>query len=414
MAKNERWHVITDHLIIGNGEVMSDAALYIDEGKIVKVDHSENVKPEKDCNELDAREYTVMPGMWDAHIHLIGARTMNILQWLAEPTGLLAIRASVDARKVLECGFTSVRDLGSGVSFQLKKAINEGTIIGPRIFAAGKMLSQKAGHGDVHSAPEHWVDHNGWLGEVCDGVDECRRAVRRQLRQGADVIKLCTTGGILSEVDLPHYSQFSKEELMVVVDEAHRFGKLVAAHAQGTDGIRAALEAGVDTIEHGIYLTDELADEMVEKNVIFVPTIAVISRIVRLGEQLGVAAVSLEKARKAFKSHQESVRLAIKKGVPIASGSDFLGPELAPHGENAVELNELHQAGLKPMAVIQAATGIAARTAGKQDELGTLENGKIADLLFIRGNPDKDITVLTNRSNVALIMKEGQLLIDKR
>ncbi len=414
MGKNDRWHVITDYLIVGNGEVIKDAALFIENGKLVKVDHSENVKPDESCNKLDAREYTVMPGMWDAHIHLIGARTMNILQWLTEPVGLLALRASVDAKKVLDCGFTSVRDLGSGVSFHLKRAINEGTIVGPRIFAAGKMLSQKSGHGDVHSAPEHWVDHEGWLGEICDGIDECRKAVRRQLRQGADVIKLCTTGGILSEVDLPHHSQFSMEELMVIVEEAHRFGKMVAAHAQGTDGIRDALKAGVDTIEHGIYLTDELADEMVEKNVIFVPTIAVISRIVNLGEQLGVAEVSLEKARKAFKSHQESVKLAIKKGVLIASGSDFLGPALAPHGENALELRELHQAGLKAMDVIQAATGVAARTAGRQDVLGTLESNKLADLLFIRGNPEKDINILADNSNVALIMKDGKIVIDRR
>ncbi len=414
MGRNDRWYILTDHLIVGNGEVIKDAAIYIDAGKIMKVDHSENVRPAGECKEFDARDYTIMPGMWDAHIHLIGARTMSILQWLAEPTGLLALRASADARKVLECGFTSVRDLGSGVSFYLKKAISEGSIIGPRIFAAGKMLSQTAGHGDVHSAPEHWVDHEGWLGEVCDGVDECRKAVRRQLRQGADVIKLCTTGGILSEIDLPHHSQFSMEELTVIVEEAHRFGKLVAAHAQGTEGIRDALKAGVDTIEHGIYLTDELADEMVEKNIIFVPTIAVISRIVQLGEELGVAEASLEKAKAAFKHHQESVRLAIKKGVQIASGSDFLGPTLAPHGENALELRELQQAGMNAMDVIRAATDIASRTVGKQDVLGTIESEKIADILFIKGNPEKDINILTEASNVVTIMKNGRMMIDRR
>ncbi len=404
--------IYVNQIIDGFGAVIKDGALLIERNKIKKVGNSEDIQAtDSSIRVIDARDYTLLPGLWDAHGHLTGERSVHLGQWLFGSPALKALRAYADAQKLLNIGITSVRDVGSAVALYLKEVINSGELRGPRIFAAGKILSQTAGHLDVHSAPLEFVHHNpSWMGELCDGVSECRKAVRKQLREGADLIKLCTTGGILSERDRPDLSQFSLEELMAIVEEAHRFDRRVAAHAQGTEGVKAAIEAGVNTIEHGIYLTEELCEMMVEKDIILVPTAAVIKQIVDVGEKFGLPEVSLAKARESFEAHLNSIKMAYKHGVKIAAGSDFLGPAMLPHGKNTMEIAILSDvAKMDPMDAIKSATIVAAETINKHHSIGGIKENYLADIILVDGNPLDDINILTDPDKIPLVMKDGKI-----
>lgn len=408
-------------LIDGTGGApKSNNVILVEDSKIVEIitkkdDSSIEAHTPQDAEVIDATGNTIMPGLIDAHLHLLGIRSMQPVQWTLDMPALRAARATADAQKLIEAGFTSVRCAGSDVSVYLRKAIDEGTIPGPRIVPAHKIITQTAGHGDTHELPLEWAKGSYSLGRIADGADECRRAAREQIREGAGVIKICSTGGVLSEKDRPRNAQFVDEEISAITTEAHRVGIKVMAHAQSPEGIQNAIRNGVDTIEHAIYLDDDTISMMLEHNTVVVPTFAIVNALVTKGAEAGVPDYGLKKAKTSHDEHIKSIKKAYQAGVRIALGTDFCGPDIIPHGENAVELEIFCcQVGMTPMEAIVAATKVGAEALGFEKEIGILEKGMKADLLVVNGNPLEDITCLQNKDNILIVMKDGQIVVDRR
>ena len=407
--------VVGGSLIDGTGaDPIENTIIVIENERIKEIGQKTEVSIPPDAITIDAAGKTIIPGLVEAHVHLWGVVTMNPHNWLIDPIGLRAIRSTAEARRLLEAGYTSVRDMGSFTALNLKHAINEGAVPGPRIFAAGRCISQTAGHGDAHDLPMAWLIEHGWFGLMADGPDECRKAARLNLRDGADLLKIMTTGGVMSEKDHPHWPQMTVEEARAVVEEAANVNTIVATHAQGTQGIKNGIEAGVKTIEHGIFLDDECIEMMLKKDVILVPTLSVISNLARVGHEHGVPEYGVRKARETSKIHFKNVRKAVAAGVIVAAGADFLGPEMCRHGNNAIELGLLVETGLTPMEAIVAGTRNSGLALGPRGaDLGTLEEGKFADLLIVKGDPLKDIQVLQEPERIKVVMKGGEVVVRK-
>lgn len=394
-------------LIPGRGDPITDGAVVLD-GPTIAYAGPRAGSP--DAGEV-VRVPAVMPGMWDCHGHFIGIRHVDMAVALHEHPALCGARAAVDAARVLQAGFTSVREVG-GFGIHLATAVADGSIAGPTIYAAGAFLSQTGGHGDVHRVPLAWVHESAArIGkrQLCDGVAECVRAVRLQLRVGAKVIKVCASGGVLSELDDPTHQQFSDEELRVIVEEAGRAERIVAAHCHGKPGIMAALRAGVKTIEHGSYLDAEAAAAMRESDAILVPTCFIMDRMLALTDKVPPFAAA--KIVAVAERHREATAIAHEAGVTIALGTDIgtSGPDtLAPWGMNGHELTHLVAAGLTPLEAIEAATATGPHTLGPQaPRSGLLAEGYDADVLAVAANPLEDITVLTEPVNITHVWKAG-------
>ncbi len=405
--------VIGGTLIDGTGaDPIENTVIVIEKDRIKEVGQKGEVSIPQDAQTIDAEGKTVMPGLIDAHAHLKGIVSMNPHMWLIDPIGLRAIRSTAEARRLLEAGFTAIRDLGSATSINLKSAINEGVVPGPRIFAAGKIINQTGGHGDAHDLPMAWLDTHGWIGEMVDGPDACRKAARKQLREGADLLKVMTTGGVMSVRDAPNWPQMSVQEVRAVVEEANNVDTIVATHAYGVQGILMGIEAGVKTIEHGAFVDEECNEQMLKHDVILVPTLTALANMVRIGHEHGVPEYGIRKARVVTETHFKNLQRAVAAGVTIAAGSDFLGPEMCRHGNNAVELAFLVEAGLTPIQAIVAGTRNSALTLGPRgQDLGTLEEGKLADLLVIDGDPTKDIQLLQNQERIKVVMQGGKEVV---
>jgi imidazolonepropionase-like amidohydrolase len=390
-----------EHLVIDAGrlvdgtdsEPITDARLVVADGRVTAVGTQESVQMPDDADHHAYPAATVTPGLVDAHLHLSGARTMNPMDWATESTELGAARATADLRSLLSAGFTSVRDVGSGTGLALREAVAGGDVPGPRVFTSGRAISQTAGHGDSHFLPYEWVDDSG-ISTLADGPAECRKTARKRIREGVDLLKIMTTGGVLSEKDSPRQPQFTDDEIAAMVEEAHRVDIPVASHAQGAPGIKSALRNGVDTIEHGFHMDEEALDLFYRHDAVFVPTLAIMYKIVTEGDEHGVPEYGLEKSRAAREAHFDAVERAHEAGVPIAAGTDFIGPDLVPHGENALELELLvEECGLSPRDALRSATGVAARTLPEND-VGTLEPGNHADVVVLDGDPTRDITAV--------------------
>ncbi|MFQ6123545.1 MAG: amidohydrolase family protein [Candidatus Heimdallarchaeota archaeon] len=402
--------VFGDCLIDGTGsDPIENAVIVIENERITEVGHKNEVSIPSNAQMIEGK--TVMPGLIEAHAHLFGTLSMNPHDWLLDPVGLRAIRSTAEARRLLDAGYTAIRDLCGATILYLKHAINEGSVLGPRIFAAGRSICQTAGHGDAHDLPMTWLLEHGWFGLMADGPDECRKAARINLRDGADLLKVMTTGGIMSEKDHPIWPQMTVEEVRAVVEEADKVNTIVASHAQAPQGIQIAIKAGVKTIEHGIFLDDETIEMMLKKGVILVPTLSILSQIALIGDQHGVPKTSLHKAKEAREVHLKSIKKAVAAGVIVAAGADFLGPAMCRHGDNAMELGFLVEAGMSPMEAIVAGTrnsGLALGPRGQ--DLGTIEEGKLADLIVIDGNPLADINVLRETARIKVVMKGGEVV----
>lgn len=354
-----------------------------------------------------AEHDVLIPGLIDAHCHLAGVRSMNPMEWATTDVPTMTARATADLRKLVASGFTAVRDVGSSTGLGLRTAVEEGEILGSRIYTSGRSISQTGGHGDSHFLPYDWANNRAGLSTLADGPDECRKEARKRIRQGVDCIKIMTTGGVLSEKDSPDQSQFTDAEIRAFTEEAHRVGLPVASHAQGASGIKRALENGVDTIEHGFYLDTETIDLLLDTDATFVPTLAIMHRLVTEGADHGVPEWGVEKAKVAQEDHVDSVRRAYEAGVPIALGTDFIGPDLAPHGENALEAKLLvEQIGMSEMEAIQAGTSVAARTV--PDAIGTVSDGMAADLVALESNPLADIDAL---DRVEAVYQNGERVL---
>jgi len=409
---------VNARVIDGTGKPPIEKGVVVVKGNvIVDVGSDASVEIPEDAKVIDVKGKTIMPGLIDAHLHIIGMRTGDFVKEpIITPFGVFFARAVKDLEALINAGFTTIGDAGSIVALHLKYAVNEGTIVGPRIVAAGLPLSQTFGHGDTHYLPIEWVDYRTTkkftplAGLICDGVDECRKAARYALREGADYIKIMATGGVLSEKDRPEYRQFTLDEIKAIVDEARAAGRFVHAHAQGSEGIKNAIIGGVKVIAHGIFIDEEGMEMAKERNVIVVPTFSIVEKLLQVGAKVGVPEWGLRKAEEVHKEHLENIRKAYRAGVKIATGTDFAGGPFK-HGENAMELKLfVEKLGMKPIEAIVAATKNGAEAVGLKDRIGTLEKGKLADLIVIDGNPLADINVLLDTNKVLLVMKEGNIV----
>lgn len=394
------------------GEVLLGSTLFVEGAKIAFIGNEEDIpknKKEK-ATIISLEGYTLMPGLIDCHVHFWGARTLDYLHRALVPDELNMIRAVKDVESLIEAGFTTVREAGGNKSIFLRKAIEEGTIKGPRMLSAHRAICITGGHYDLHFLPLDNVKKMKGNFRLADGVDDCRKAVREQLREGADFIKICTTGGIMSQRGHPYEIQFSQEELRTIVEESHDHGRKVACHAQGRNGIRNAVQAGVDSIEHGTYLDEETSDEMVKRGIFLVPTLSIMHKIATEGANYGMSPWALEKGAELNQIAAKAFNLARERGVRIACGTDFSGAPPMRHGENALELSLMVQAGMSTSEAISSATLVAAEALGLGEQTGTLEKGKWADLLVIEGNPLEDISILLERSRIRMVVKEGCVL----
>jgi len=393
-------------LIPGRGEVVDDGVVVFDE-TITYAGPATDAPETPDADVVTTD--TVMPGMWECHGHFIGIYTANIPEAFTTRPQLSAMRVTADAKRALEAGFTSVREMG-GMGTFLDRTIREGAVVGPHVYGSGSMLSMTAGHGDSHSLG---IDvarrlHANLWGEdnIVDGPDQCRAGVRRMLRLGAKVIKIHASGGVLSELDDPHLPQFSKEELEAIVDEATRMERLVGAHCHGKRGIMAALEAGVMTIEHGTFMDEEAADAMVETGAILVPTRFIVDLLNREGEAHGIPEFAKPKMAMTAESHAAGIALAIEKGVKVALGTDIWATGI--WGRNAEELPLLAACGMTPLQAIEAATANAPATLGPQaPNTGQLVDGMDADVICVSGDPSADVAILADPANVTHVFKSG-------
>lgn len=339
---------------------------------------------------------------------------MDLNELALTPTAVLAARAAKDVEKALQAGFTSVREAG-GLGVYLARVVEEGLLDGPSIYAPGAILSQTGGHGDLHALPIGWVNDfcaRGGPIALCDGVPECLKAVRTQLRLGAKVIKICASGGVLSELDHPIHQQFSNEELRAIVEEAGRAERIVMAHCHGKPGIMAALRAGVRTIEHGSYLDEEAATAMREVDAILVPTRFIVERGLQAKDRMPDYAFN--KMVAIADRHSQAIQVAHEAGVRIALGTDIAtsgSDTVVPWGSNAWEFVYLVDAGLSPLEAIEAGTANGPLTLGPQaPKAGVLESGWAADLIAVSGDPIANVAVLVEPANITHVWKAGRLV----
>ena len=400
-----------DLLLPGRGEPIDRGCVVMDGDTITYAGPSAEAPATPEAQVTEAA--VVMPGMWDCHGHFIGVKTADMSQVVYQPPEVGAARAASDAHAALMAGFTSIREAG-GLGVYLARVIDEGTLLGPTIYAPGAILSTTGGHGDIHGFPLEWITQYGRKGGslyLCDGVPECLRAVRAQLRLGAKVIKVCASGGVLSELDDPIHQQFSDDELAAIVAEAARADRVVMAHCHGKPGIMAALRAGCRTIEHGTYLDEESAALMRDNDALLVPTRFIINRMVEVGRDSGVPDYAMRKIATVADQHAGSIEIARAAGVRIATGTDIAttgSDTLAPWGDNGKELAALAALGMTPLEAIEAATANAPLTLGPQaPRAGQLQPGYDADVITVNANPLDDLDVLGDADNVTGVWKLG-------
>ena len=394
-------------LIDGTGrDPVAGATIIIEEGRIVRAGAGIDVP--RGAEVFDAAGRSVMPGMIDCHVHLL-FHPASLQERLLTPPTLQVFYGGRNALETLNAGVTTVRDAGMTPQ-GFKMAIERGLIPGPRMKIAVAILSQSGGHGDA-TMPSGVRTRAPWGPEVpenvADGPDEGRKADREMLRAGAGFIKLCSTGGVLSPADEPGHTQFSPEEIAVMVEEARAAGKTCMAHAQGTEGIKNAVRAGVESIEHGIFLDDDVIEEMKRRGTFLVPTLVAPMWVLRNAEKNpgSVLPQAVRKTHEVIEHHRASFSRAAKAGVRIAMGTDS---GVGPHGHNAEELERMVEGGMTPMRAIVASTKTASECIHMQDAVGTIEAGKFADLLVVDGDPLADIKVLQDRERLALVMQGGR------
>jgi imidazolonepropionase-like amidohydrolase len=386
-------------LIDGTGrEPIPNAVIAISEGKIIYAGPASGWSEAKhDSKAIDLHGQYVLPGLIDAHVHLSGSGEADS-QFYA-PTGAMALKILSNAQKNLAAGITTVRDLGgwSELEFDVRRSIQRGDFAGPRMCLAGRFIS----------ITEAGADYYVGMYRVADGVDEVRKAVREQVKHGADVIKMGVTGAVLVESGVPGVTHFNVDEMQALVNEAQKFGKPVAMHAHGIDGIRKAIKAGVNTLEHGTYLHEDpnVIQQMVEQRVFLVPTLKVGWDII-LAENSNIPEWIRQKNKDSQGDAERSLKMAYEAGIQIAMGSD-VGTPLNYHGENVLEVYWMHKAGLSVMDALVAATSNAARALGWDSWMGTLETGKVADLIVHEKNPLEDLRVLADKESLQLVMKDG-------
>ncbi len=398
-------------LIDGTGRApVTDAAILLEGNRIRAVGPAASLSVPADARRIDAQGGTILPGLIDSHVHLM-FEGINIPKMMGTPFSLNFYTAIGNMRRTLDAGITSVRDAG-GADAGVKQAVEQGLVAGPRMQISISVLTTTGGHGDGWTLSGNEFNlfpaYPGNPDGRCDGVAEVRKKVREVLRAGAEVIKVCSTGGVLSPTDHPEFTQFCEEELRVMVEEAHfRRGIKVMSHAQGSEGIKNALRAGIHSIEHGIFLDDEAIDLFLETGAFLVPTLLAPLAVLEIGKAGAMPDYGIRKAQEVMEIHSESIAKAHKAGVKIAMGTDA---GVMPHGTNLRELGLMVNIGMTPMQAIVATTKTAAECLGWQDRVGTVEVGKLADLIITRTDPLKNIRSLEDTANIRVVIKDGVIV----
>jgi imidazolonepropionase-like amidohydrolase len=395
-------------LIDGTGrDPMEDSVVVAEGSSILEVGKSDQIRIPAGAEVIDVRGKTVMPGMIDCHVH-ISITTMDVERRLMTPRTVEIFQAAEMMRRTLHAGFTTVRDAGTLKDVGFRQAVEMGLVEGPRVVVAGALVPT-GGHFDVYYP--RGVELPFFGGERCDGVPEVRKAARRVLRQGVDCIKICTTGGSVYPGDSREYTEWTVKEVQAIVQEASARGRAVMAHAGNAEGIRNALLGGVWSVEHGSPLEEETIQMFLERGTYLVPTLLPAQVLYEKGEGIphgGVSHLQMEMRRQAG---AENFKRAVDAGVKIAVGTDALGEDT--HGINARELELMASYGFSPMEAIVAATKTASEVCRLDSRIGTLEPGKLADLLVVDGDPLDDISILQDKSRLSLIMKEGSVYVDR-
>lgn len=397
-------------LFDGNSDdLISNGVVIVDDARIVEVGSELRIPPS--ANLIEFRDATLCPGFIDAHTHLSfeGTSWSQAFQdRFRRPIPEQAHYAASFAQRTLRAGFTTVRDLGTIFGFDfmdvgLRNAIANGLVCGPRMLVAIHMIGATGGHGDYSAGLRYNVTgrESDYMDGVADGPDALRRAVRFNVKYGADVIKVCASGGVFSLTDEVDTPQLTRAELSAVVDEAHRLRKRVAAHCHGDSPAKEAIAAGVDSIEHGSFLTAETLAMMKDRGVYLVPTLLALDRVRNITADSDPSVAS--KAKAASEASLFSFAHAVRLGVKIGFGTDS---GTFPHGRNAQEFRLMTESGMTPIDALKSATSVNAELLGVSDQVGSLAEGKLADVVAIPGDPRKDVT---NTEKVIFVMKEGKV-----
>ncbi len=386
-------------IIDGKGQFVERGTVIIRNSHIHSVGPSKTLSVPRGATRIDGRGLTVLPGLIDCHIHLSLGGEADVVEAIEQetPTETL-IKSSQLARQTIEAGVTTVRDVGSRDHsiFVLKQAIDKGLTKGPTIIGAGLAICMIGGHAR-------------FIGQEIQGVEQVREVVRAQIAAGAGVIKVIASGGVLTPGTSPDQAQMTVEELQAAVDEAKRADLKVAAHAHGSSGMKNAVRAGVHSIEHATLMDEEAATLMERHSVYIVPTLSALATTAACRRGCGIPDSALDKAKAMTKRHQTSFKHAHRRGLLIAMGTDA-GTPFNYHGDNAQELERMVAFGMNPMEAILASTSEAARLLGIQDKVGSIERGKLADLVVFDGNPLKNISLLRDRRRIMGVMKAGRFV----
>ena len=371
--------------------VIEDGAVVVEDGHIASVGPARGLAPNTETVDLD--DVTLMPGLIDAHVHLVWDASAEPHEVVARRSrALTVLRCAKNAALHLRAGVTTVRDVGStdGLAVEIGRAVELGILSGPRVVAAGQAIAMTGGHG--------W-----FLGREADGPDALRRAAREEIKAGASCIKLMASGGVYGHAEEPGSPQLTVEEMRPAVEEAHKAGRKAAAHAYSVEAINNALEAGVDSVEHGSFLDREIVERMREQGTYLVPTMSVYAAMAEKGPSLGSPEYITRKTAEVLEASGEAFRLALEAGVPVAAGTDCGAPG-HPHGTLPEELRLMVEAGATPQQALCFGTSAAAELLGLSNEVGALEPGKRADLLAVAGDPTLDIKALRE---VRLVLRDG-------
>ena len=403
-------------VINGTGaDPIENRSILIEGNRITQIDRQ--VSAPKSSKVIDGSGQTVIPGLIDSHLHLWGLKTDRIVdELLMVPDGVRLLRSANNLPHLLRSGYTTVKDCGGVNGLYLKRAIAERSIRGPRILAAGYFISQTFGHGDFfHFLPIEMSDarKSGGHGDnlTCDGKAECMKAARYALRQGADFIKISTSGGVMSERDKSEHVQFTSDEIRAMVQVAKNAGTFVTAHSQSTEGMKLSIEAGVRTLEHVFYPDDQVIELGKKRGTVFVSTLSIMKRYDEGGINAGYPEWAIRKSKAVWEKVVKSIKRLRDSGVTMAAGTDFLDSPLMKLGSNALELELLvKHCGYSPMDAIVAATMNGSIACAMQDQIGSIEEGKLADLVLLRKNPLEDITSLQNPESIPTVIKDGEIL----
>ncbi|MBQ8161604.1 MAG: amidohydrolase family protein [Clostridia bacterium] len=380
-----------------------DGCVIVEGEKIAYVGPQESAPKTDGATVYTVPDATILPGFIDAHIHLSGDESVHRSGSSHFDLLLTAVR---DLRDLLDAGVTGVRDM-SAFGRPLRDAIEAGNIEGPRIMVGGKVLSMSSGHSDWD--PNRSVQENNrdsLISFMMDGPEACYRGVRQQFREGAEFIKICATGGVSSAIDDVNDQEFSEEELKVIIEETHRHNTYVTAHCTGTAGTLAALKAGIDGVEHGVMLNEECCEIMRARGV---PLVTTLSVALGLADMKNLPPHMMRKAQGVREAAMHSYQLAHEYGITVALGTDYSNSPNTPFHAIGMEFHALTRCGYTPMEAIQAGTRNGARLMRREKDLGTVEAGKLADLVMVSGDPLQDIRILGDADNVKLVLKGGKV-----